>query len=121
MKWFAALLIPLAALLSMYGALAHDHGHHGVGHDKLHHWYRTLMRPDVPHSSCCNETDCRPTQAKLVDGTWHAKVDGEWTPIPETKVNREESYDTQAHVCAPKAGLYPKGFVYCFVKPSAGI
>jgi len=98
-------------------------GMHGEGHDKLHHWYKQLMRPDMPHSSCCNDQDCRPTQARqLPDGRWEALKDGVWVIIPNEKINREESYDSQAHICAPPKAwtAYPQDFVFCFVKPGAG-
>ncbi len=115
--------IAIALFLFVSTANAQD-GHHGVGHDKLHHWYSQLMRPDVPYSSCCNNQDCRATQARqLPSGEWEALKDGRWVQVPNEKINREESYDTQAHICAPPAssGIYPKDYIYCFVKPGAGI
>lgn len=118
----AVATICLFLILTIETRAQNHEGHHGHDHAKLHPWYRTLMRPDVPGSSCCNEQDCRPTTAKLVDGKWIAKVDGEWITIPESKINREESVDTQAHVCAPlNKTHYPPGFVFCFVKPGFGL
>lgn len=101
-------------------------GHHGVDHGKLHHWYRKLMRPDMPKVGCCNDQDCRPTQArKLPDGKWEAMRDGRWVTIPAEKVNSEESYDSQAHLCAPlqewvAKGSYSPEFIFCFVPPGIG-
>lgn len=102
-------------------------GHHSVGHDKLHRWYKKLMRPDKPYASCCNDQDCRPTQArKLANGQWEAMRDGNWITIPPEKVNKEDSYDTQAHLCAPPPGWVANGsyspeFIFCFVPPSDGL
>lgn len=129
-RWYddAAFLICLALIAAVICILfalpgkAAD-GHHGHGHDKLHTWYKTLMRPDFPESPCCNDQDCRPTQARLNAGRWQALKDGTWITIPQSKINREESYDSQAHICAPSASNdhYPRDFVFCFVKPGAGI
>lgn len=118
----AALLVIIVLMIA--GRVHAQHGHHGVGHDKLHHWYSQLMRPDMPASSCCSNQDCYPTQARqLSDGTWEAIKNGRWIRVPNDKINREESYDTQAHICAPKGvnEAYPSDFVFCFVKPGAGI
>ena len=117
-----AILLALIVLMMAKQALAQ--GAHGHGHDKLHHWYSQLKRPDMPNSSCCNNQDCRPTQARqLADGTWEALKDGRWLKIPPNKVNKEESFDTSAHICAPRPDweAYDQDFVFCFVKPGAGI
>lgn len=115
-RWFALLLFITTANA--------QEGMHGVGHDKLHHWYSQLMRPDMPHSSCCNNQDCRPTQARqLPDGSWEALKDARWVKIPPGKINREESFDSSAHICAPPPDwtAYDADYVFCFVKPSAGM
>ena len=94
----------------------HNEHHHG----QLHHWYQKLMRPDMPSVSCCNKRDCTPTQAKLVDGRWHAMKAGRWIVVPPEKINSEESTDGAAHIC-----FYPYSVanddVLCFVKPGSGI
>jgi hypothetical protein len=105
----------------MHGSSPEIRGYHNEHHhDRLHHWYQKLMRPDVPHMSCCNRQDCTPTQAKLVDGKWRALKAGRWITIPNEKINSEESVDSQAHIC-----WYPSTIatddVLCFVKPGNGI
>lgn len=96
--------------------------HHEHHHAELHHWYMTLMRPDLPTKvSCCNKHDCTPTQArKTASGTWQAMKAGRWVDIPPQKVNKEESVDTQAHIC-----WYPHSInnddVLCFVPPTSGL
>lgn len=117
--------IAIAFGLSLFQAPAHSEGQgfHGHGHDKLHHWYSQLMRPDFPSSSCCNKEDCRPTEARWTGHNWEAQKDGRWVSVPNEKVNREESYDSQAHICAPakSSTAYAPDYIFCFVKPGAGI
>lgn len=90
------------------------HGHH---HGRLHSWYQTLMRPDMPSVSCCSSTDCTPTRAERRGDAWWAMRNGEWVEIPASKINREDSIDTQAHICFPASY---EG-IFCFVKPGSAI
>src|SRR5689334_16426753 len=40
-------------------------GHHGVGHETWHgSFYSTLIRKDTK-TSCCNLSDCRPTESRM--------------------------------------------------------
>jgi len=95
-------------------------------HHQLHHWYKKLMRPDQPGTSCCSKEDCVPTRAELRDGEWWAMRNGVWVKIPPEKINAEDSYDTSAHICFPPPhkthGLYgyEPGRIFCFVKPGIG-
>ena len=116
------LIVVIGVVLFSIPVKAHE-GQHKDGHSVLHHWYKQLMRPDAPHSSCCNDQDCRPTQARWVNDHWEAQKDGRWVSIPNYKVNREESFDSQAHICAPPTNYqsYHKDFVFCFIKPGPGI
>lgn len=120
--------IALCAFMSIRAARASGNPdsiqgyHHQHHHDALHHFYLKLMRPDLPTKvSCCNKHDCTPTQArKTAAGTWQAMKAGRWVDIPPQKVNREESVDTQAHIC-----WYPHSInnddVLCFVPPTSGL
>ena len=90
----------------------HNEHHHG----KLHHWYEKLMRPDNPSWSCCNKNDCTPTRAQLVDGVWWALKAGRWIQIPATKINKDDSYDSQAHICWLPS-TEKDDSVLCFVIP----
>lgn len=94
--------------------------HTSEGHAKLHHWYQRLMRPDMPAVSCCSSFDCAVTQAKLVNGEWHAMKAGRWIRIPPEKINKDESYDSMAHICWLPSTVNDDS-ILCFVKPGAGI
>ena len=129
LSWFLTLLVILLVLGMLFGPLiaakAHEHGevrgyHNQHHHSQLHHWYEGLMRPDHPAWSCCNKNDCTPTQAKLVEGRWHALKAGRWIAIPNAKINAEESLDSQAHICYTP-GSITNDDVLCFVKPGSGI
>ena len=62
-------------------------GYYGVGHDRWHmKFYLTLKRNDGG-GSCCNLMDCRPTQSRMVGDHYEVKMDGEWTPVPNDKIN----------------------------------
>lgn len=88
-------------------------GHHGVGHDELHQWYRTLKHPSTGYD-CCDGEDCRPTSAWIQNGSVEVLVDGEWTKIPEGSLVPTEPPDGRTHVCAPKGSWSPK-VIFCVV------
>jgi hypothetical protein len=88
-------------------------GMHGVGHDKLHHWYETLRQPGSGYG-CCDNKDCRPTVARVRDGILEVVVDGEWTKVPPNVTLDIESPDVNTHVCAPKGPWSPK-VIFCVV------
>jgi hypothetical protein len=104
----------------------HDHqasqgfqGKHGVGHERWHEqFYSKLMRKDT-RTSCCNLSDCVPTQARSVDDHYEVLVDGEWTRVPQNVIQNVTAPDQGAHVCFPKqpSSYYPKGTLFCVVLP----
>ena len=105
--------LALAALLSAE-SMAHDHlGMHGQGHDPLHHWYKTLRQPFTGYA-CCDDKDCRPTQARTRGRIIEVLVDGEWTRVPFDKLLKRKSPDLNSHVCAPKGPWSPK-VIFCVV------
>lgn len=78
-------------------------------------WFRSLMRPDTG-TSCCNVADCHKTVADWRGNQWWAKVDEQWTPIPNEKVVKDhDSFDGEAYVCSGDAR-----FIFCFVPPGFG-
>jgi hypothetical protein len=62
-------------------------------------------------------TDCRPTQSRKISGYYEVKVDGEWVPVPENKINHVDAPDGGAHVCAPRQEGRNKGVLYCVILP----
>src|SRR6201984_631355 len=70
--------------------------------------------------TCCNLMDCRPTQTRMVGDHYEVKVDGEWTPVPNDKINNVVAPDGGAHVCAPRQVGQNKGVIFCVILPSEG-
>jgi hypothetical protein len=98
------------------GEDGHD-GHHGVGHDSWHEsFYSTLIRKDTK-TSCCNLSDCRPTQSRMVNDHYEVKVDGAWLQVPKEAIQNVAAPDGGAHVCAPAQIGAAKGKIYCVVLP----
>lgn len=94
---------------------------HMQAHDKLHKWYEKLMRPDVPNVSCCSKQDCSPADAKFIDGRWWVKKNGKLIIVPLEKINKDESFDTQAHLCAYPTTDPADESILCFVPPTSGM
>jgi hypothetical protein len=118
-------VLGMGCCMSVRVAGAQEHKH-PPEHVQLHdRFYRTWMRPDMPHVSCCSDKDCYPTKARFVNGHWQAlrREDGVWLDVPDEKVERNrDNPDGQAHLCAPppeSAMLYKNG-VICF-SAGAGI
>jgi hypothetical protein len=44
-------------------------------------------------------------------------VDGEWTPVPNDRINNVVAPDGGAHVCAPRQVGPNKGVLFCVVSP----
>jgi hypothetical protein len=109
-------------LLSMflcYGAAAQE-GHYGVGHEKWHGGFYTKLKRNDGQGSCCTPIDCRPTQSRMVGDHYEVKIDGEWTLVPNNKINNVVAPDGGAHVCAPRQVGPNKGVVFCVVLPPEG-
>lgn len=78
-------------------------------------WFKSLKQPTTGYS-CCDISDCRRTEAEWKKGQWWAKVEGEWTAIPDRKRLNIASIDGDAYVCSG-----PFKVVYCFVPPLMGL
>lgn len=91
-------------------------------------------------SNCCNDADCRKTQADFVDGHWVAEsrqlaIDGhpdEWVVIPDDRVTpRQSPFDSLAVICEGEGqnaanvklrtvdGKFTV-YLYCFAIPPFG-
>jgi hypothetical protein len=99
-------------------AMQRPEGRHGVGHENWHaDFYSRLIRKDT-RTSCCNLTDCVPTQSRMVDDHYEVLVEGEWTKVPREAIQNVTAPDGGAHVCFPKPNsYYPKGTLFCVVLP----
>ena len=107
-------IAPLLGFLSLPAAA--QEGLYGVDHAQWHEsFYSKLMRKD--RTSCCNLTDCRPTQSRTVGDHYEVKVEGEWMPVPRDVIQKVAAPDGGAHVCAPKQQGSNKGVLYCVVLP----
>src|SRR5262245_38367966 len=126
---FVSVGVLLLAAIAPVRAIAQDQhaghagqsyqGRHGTGHERWHEgFYSKLMRKDTK-TSCCNLSDCVPTQARTVDDHYEVMVDGEWTRVPQNVIQNITAPDQGAHVCFPKqpSSYYPKGTLFCVVLP----
>lgn len=111
------LLLCAIGFLILPGESFGQEGHHGVGHESWHeNFYSTLMRKDTK-TSCCNMSDCRPTESRMVGDHYEVKVDGAWVSVPKEAIQNISAPDGGAHVCAPPQIGATKGKVYCVVLP----
>jgi hypothetical protein len=126
-------IMPILAVVTLFGLLlaaaptqAQEHhanhgyqGQHGVGHEHWHQqFYSKLMRKDT-RTSCCNLSDCVPTQSRMINDHYEVLVEGEWTKVPQDVIQNVAAPDGGAHVCFPKqpSNRYPKGTLFCVVLP----
>ncbi len=92
----------------------HHHDGQSLEVDKF---YSTWYQPDNPSQSCCNQTDCYPTEAYFRSGFWYARQreTGDYIQIPPLKIEQNrDNPDGRSHVCAN-----PHGVVFCFI-PGGG-
>ena len=108
----------LSMFLSASGAA--QEGYHGAGHDNWHQGFYSKLKRNDGRGPCCNLMDCRPTQSRMVGDHYEVKVDGEWVPVPNDKINNVVAPDGGAHVCAPRQIGTNKGVLFCVILPSEG-
>jgi hypothetical protein len=117
------ILFGLLAALLIGNVKAHD-----ASHPELNDWYRGLMRPDAPSSSCCGLADAYwadevhvrggKTFATITDdradeplGRPHVPV-GTVIEVPDEKLKWDRSNPTGHAIIF----LSVQGFVWCFVQ-----
>ena len=59
-------------------------------------------------------------RVRMVGDHYEVKVDGEWLPVPNDKINNVVAPDGGAHVCAPRQVGPNKGVLFCVILPSEG-
>jgi hypothetical protein len=109
-----------ALFVSLHVHAAAQEGYFGVGHDRWHEDFYLKLNRNDGKGTCCNLMDCRPTQSRMVGDHYEVKVDGEWTPVPNDKINNVVAPDGGAHVCAPRQVGPNKGVLFCVVLPPEG-
>lgn len=103
---FAVIGFIVGVLLHISGAMARD------GKTPLAQWYSSLRTPTG--ISCCDESDCAPTDARLRDGHWEVRpADSPWLTVPDEAVLKRENADGRPVVC-----IFG-GKILCFVPPAA--
>jgi hypothetical protein len=121
---FRGLMLGVVAALVMGSAKAHDPDHH-----EQTEWYQSLMRPDVPTSSCCGEADAYwADEIHVRNGKTYAKITddrpdeprhrphidvGTEIEIPNNKLKWDKSNPTGHGVVF----LSRTGYVFCYVQP----
>jgi hypothetical protein len=56
----------------------------------------------------------------MVGDHYEVKVDCEWAPVPNDKINNAVAPDGGAHVCAPRQVGRNKRVLFCVVLPPEG-
>jgi hypothetical protein len=82
---FITLLVGALSLFVCVSAVAQE-GYYGAGHDNWHQGFYSKLKRNDGKGPCCNLMDCRPTQSRMVGDHYEVKVDGEWLPVPMTRL-----------------------------------
>ena len=126
--WIIFILAAVIALVFLVSALigharAQHSGHRPQDMELHRRFYNSWMMPDNRAISCCHDQDCRPAEARMVNGQWMARQegdDGDFTPIPENKIETErDTPDGRNHLCGRRNS--PHDFTtFCFIAGSGG-
>jgi hypothetical protein len=97
-------------LVDYNGRPAEYTGRHGDGHAQMHDKYKLWRPPQNPNTSCCDNSDCRPTRAFVDDdGHWRAWNGVTWLVVPQDRVLPPNyAGDGRSHLCEKEQ------FIYCF-------
>jgi hypothetical protein len=61
-------------------------------------WYHSLKAPDTG-GSCCSVADCRPVEARQVEGHWEVLTEAGWEPVLPERVLHRENLDGRPIAC----------------------
>jgi hypothetical protein len=94
-------------------------GHHGRGHDKWHEGFYQKLQIPGSKTSCCNLSDCRPTEIRANGDHYEILKDGRWIRVDPGKIVKVTAPDGGAHICAPDSagGRFDPDYVFCIVMP----
>jgi hypothetical protein len=112
-------IICLASAFLCVRAAAQE-GYYGVGHERWHKDFYLKLNRNDGKGTCCNLLDCRPTQSRMVGDHYEVKVDGEWTPVPNDKINNVIAPDVVLTSATPRQTGANKGVLFCVVLPPDG-
>ncbi|HEX5319219.1 MAG TPA: hypothetical protein VFW46_08680 [Stellaceae bacterium] len=77
-------------------------------------WFESLRQPGTG-ASCCSIADCRPTEYRLVERGYEARLDQEWVRVPAERILRGHPNPVgRAIVCRSPVD----GSILCFVPAS---
>jgi hypothetical protein len=116
---FIALLAGTVSMCLCVSPAAQE-GYYLESHGKWRGDFYSKLKRNDGQGSCCNLLDCRPTQRRMVGDHYEVKVDGEWMPVPNDKINNVIAPDGGAHVCAPRQVGRNKGVLFCVILPPEG-
>lgn len=94
----------LLVLWAMIPASAHD------GADPLATWYKSLKTNSG--NTCCDQSDCRPTPARITPDGWQVKIEGQWQDVPPEVILQRENLAGE-----PVACVYFHR-ILCFIPPA---
>jgi hypothetical protein len=123
-------LVLSAAIVCVVGvANARDLGQWETGDPAIRAWYRALMQPDNPTTSCCGEADAYWADSYEVDGDKYVAIITDARPdeplrrrhidvgtkivVPNHKLKYDQSNPTGHGIIFLSTG----DFVYCYVAP----
>jgi len=119
-----SLRVAFVAGLSFFapGIASAQDGSHGHGHAQWHSsFYQNLQIPGSK-TSCCNLSDCRPTQIRTIGDHYEIMKDGRWIRVQTDKIVKVTAPDGGAHICAPDSygSRFDPDYVFCIVMPLEG-
>ena len=77
-------------------------------------WFKGLQQPH-PGISCCSVADCRPVNARVIDGHYQVLHEGKWLPVKDDRILPQQSNPAGE----PVACVY-SGEVLCLVRGPEG-
>jgi hypothetical protein len=94
-------------------------GHHGAGHAQWHETFYKDLKIPGSKTSCCNLSDCRPTEIRSNGDHYEIMKDGRWIRVEPGKIVKVTAPDGGAHICAPDStsGRFDPDYVFCIVMP----
>lgn len=78
-------------------------------------WFKSLKSNEG--QPCCDVSDCRRVEARLVNGSYEAFIDDQWARVPDAVIKRVEN-PTGQYIACYTSGDYSTKFppyFFCFV------